>query len=87
MEGRELTIVWNEIQTPSISSKVWIRIDGPFLDDQKLKVLFSLYGFVSHCEFSRHSGKTIGAVSFQLDGAADSAVHDLNGTTLYGRKL
>ncbi|XP_050285361.1 uncharacterized protein LOC126724954 isoform X2 [Quercus robur] len=87
MEGRELTIVWNEVQTPSISSKVWIRIDGPFLDDQKLNDLFSLYGFVSHYEFSRRSGDTRGAVSFELDSAADSAMHDLNGTTLYGRKF
>ncbi|XP_050285311.1 uncharacterized protein LOC126724935 isoform X5 [Quercus robur] len=87
MEGRELTIVWNEVQTPSISSKVWIRIDGPFLDDQELNDLFSVYGFVRQCEFSGRSGKMRGAVSFELDSAADSAVHDLNGTTIYGRKF
>ena len=86
LEGRELTIVWNEVQTPSISSKLWIRVCGPFVDDQNLDDLFSQYG-VSHCELARHEGETRGVVSFELDSAADSAMHDLNGTTLYGRKL
>ena len=82
LEGRQLNIIWNEVQTPSTSSKLWIRIYGRFLDGPTLKDIFSLYGVVSHYKLSRRNGETRGFVSFEINSATDSTMFGLNGTTL-----
>ena len=77
LEGRQLNIIWNEVQTPSTSSKLWIRIYGCFLDGPTLKDIFSLYGVVSHYKLSRRNGEIRGFVSFEINSATDSTMYGL----------
>ena len=88
LKGKPMIITWCEKQCPSSNAKLWVSINGPPINNDNFKALFSSFGAIdSFKAVLQHLDTSYWIVQFDLETFATNAIKIFNGAENYGMKL